>query len=164
MSALPARTRTIHKITRNRTNKAAPLRRSKSFTGLTNLDRQGPASNNMNQSTNRHFALIFCLSLALSISPLTIAQAPDFAGSWAGVMNRPAGPAGLEIILARDDETWKATMKMRAPAGELTPTVEEVKINGSEITFRAVINGVVIHFTGKFAGDELKGTFESFRG
>jgi len=118
----------------------------------------------MNQTMNRHFALTFCLFLALFISPLTIAQAPDFAGSWAGVMNRPGGPAGLEIMLAHEDETWKATMKMRVPAGEVTPTVEEVKINGSEITFRAVINGVVIHFTGKFAGDELKGTFESFRG
>src|SRR5882762_7852393 len=118
----------------------------------------------LNQVMNRNLVFTFCLFLTLFISPLTLSQAPDFAGSWAGVMNRPAGLAGLEIMLAHEDETWKATMKMRVPAGELTPTVEEVKINGSEVTFGAVINGVVIHFTGKFAGDELKGTFESFRG
>src|SRR5882762_10179398 len=118
----------------------------------------------MNQTMNRNLALTRCLFLTLFISPLTMSQAPDFAGSWAGVMNRLGGPAGLEILLAHEDETWKATMKMRVPAGEITPPVEEVKINGSEITFRALINGVVIHFSGKFAGDELKGTFESFRG
>jgi hypothetical protein len=113
---------------------------------------------------NRKLAAALGLSLVIVISPLTPAQTPDFAGAWAGVMNRPAGPAGLEIVLAHEGETWKAAMKMRVPAGELTPTVEELKINGSEITFKAVINGVVIHFTGKSAGDQLNGTFESFRG
>jgi hypothetical protein len=113
---------------------------------------------------NRKLAVALGLSLVIVISPLTPAQTPDFAGAWAGVMNRPAGPAGLETVLAHEGETWRAAMKMRVPAGELRPTVEELKINGSEVTFKAVINGVVIHFTGKFAGDQLNGTFESFRG
>jgi hypothetical protein len=113
---------------------------------------------------NLKLAVALGLSLVIFISSLTLAQAPDFAGAWAGAMNRQAGPAGLEIVLARESETWKATMKMRVPAGELMPTVEELKINVSEMTFKTVINGVVIHFTGKFAGDVLNGTFESFRG
>lgn len=113
---------------------------------------------------NRKLAISLGLSLAIFIAPFTLAQAPDFAGAWAGVMNRPAGPAGLEIVLAHEGEIWKATMRMRVPNGELTPTVEELKLNAGEIALRAVINGVVIHFTGKFSGDALNGTFESFRG
>lgn len=113
---------------------------------------------------NRKLAVALVFSLAMILSPLTLAQDPDFTGAWAGVMNRPGGPAGLEIALEHEGHTWKATMKMRVPNGELAPSVEEVKINGSEIALRAVINGVVIHYAGKFSGDQLNGTFESFRG
>lgn len=113
---------------------------------------------------NRNLANALCLFLALFISSLTLAQAPDFAGTWAGAMNREAGLAGLEITLAREGETWKATMKLRVAGGDLAPTVEDLKIVGSEISFRTVINGVVAKFKGKFDGDKLGGTFESFRG
>src|SRR2546428_10573774 len=82
----------------------------------------------MNQFMNRHVALTFCLFLALAISPLTIAQAPDFAGSWAGVMNRPAGPGGFEIMLGRGKETREGTQKKRgAPGGAARPRGEEEK-------------------------------------
>jgi hypothetical protein len=113
---------------------------------------------------NRKLAVGLFFFLVISLSPLTLAQDPDVAGAWAGVMNRPAGPAGLAITLEHEGHAWKATMKMRVPNGELAPSVEELKINGSELTLRAVINGVVINYAGKFAGDQLNGTFESFRG
>ena len=114
---------------------------------------------------NRNFVVVLFLLLALPAASLTSAQAPDYSGTWAGVMNRPSGPAGLELVFARAGEGWKATMKMRVPNGDLTPTVEEVKIAGADISFSATVaNGVLIKFKGKFEGDKLSGTFESTRG
>jgi hypothetical protein len=113
---------------------------------------------------NRKLAVALVFSLVIFFSPLTRAQDPNFAGAWAGVMNRPAGPAGLEIVLEHEGHDWKATVKMRVPNGELAPSVEALKINGSEMILKAVINGVAINYTGKFEGEQLKGTFESFRG
>src|SRR5438552_4490933 len=113
----------------------------------------------------KKFIFILFLLLALAASSLVLAQAPDYTGTWAGAMNRPAGLAGLELTLTRAGEGWKATMKMRVPNGDLTPTVEEVKIAGSDISFTATVaNGVLITFKGKFDGDKLNGTFESTRG
>jgi hypothetical protein len=71
---------------------------------------------------------------------------------------------GLEITMARDGANWKATMKMRLPAGEVTPTVEGLKIAGNEISFGAVINGTQVKLAGKFDGDKLIGSTEAFRG
>src|SRR5438034_11508034 len=103
--------------------------------------------------------LMLLLLLALAASSLVLAQAPDYTGTWAGAMNRPAGLAGLELTLTRAGEGWKATMKMKVPNGDLTPAVEEVKIAGSEISFTATVaNGVLIAFKGKFDGDKLNGT------
>jgi len=113
----------------------------------------------------RNFAAILFLLLALTASALVLAQGPDYAGTWAGAMNRPAGLAALELTLTRAGEGWKATMKMKVPNGDLTPTVAEVKIAGSDISFTATqANGVLIKFKGKFEGDKLNGTFESTRG
>ena len=114
---------------------------------------------------NRSLAIGLYLFLALVITSMALAQAPDFTGTWAGAMNRQAGPAGLEITLAREGESWKATMKMRLPGGETEPAVEELKITGSETSFHTVFpSGVVARFKGKFDGDKLDGTFEAFRG
>ena len=113
---------------------------------------------------NRSPAIGLCLFLALVITSLAFAQAPDFTGTWAGSMNREAGLAGLEITLARDGANWKATMKMRLPGGEATPTVEGLKIVGNEISFGTMINGTLLKITGKFDGDKLIGSTEAFRG
>ena len=105
------------------------------------------------------------LFLLLTLASLTPAQTPDYAGTWTGAMNRAAGLAGLELVLARDGEGWKATAKLRVPNGDLIPTVEDVKIVGAEISFSwIVVNGMVTRFKGKFEGDKLNGTFESLRG
>ena len=114
---------------------------------------------------NRNFAVVLFLLLTLAVSAPALVQAPDYAGAWAGAMNRPSGLAGLELVLARDGEAWKATLKMRVPNGDLNPTVEEVKIVGADISFSATAaNGLLIRFKGKFDGDKLNGTFESTRG
>jgi hypothetical protein len=114
---------------------------------------------------NRKLLIAPFILLALALASLAFAQAPDYAGTWAGAMNRPSGLAGLEFILSRDGEAWKATMKMRVPNGDLTPTVEEVKIAGTDFSLSATAaSGVLIKFKGKFEGDKLNGTFESTRG
>ena len=113
----------------------------------------------------RNFAIVLFLLLAFVASFLVLAQSGEYAGVWAGAWNRPAGLAGLELTLVRDGEAWKATMKMRLPNGEITPTVDNLKISGSDISFSAAVaNGVVIRFKAKFDGDKLNGTFESARG
>ncbi len=115
---------------------------------------------------NRNFVVVLILLLTLAAASLTSAQTPDYAGTWAGAMNRPAGLAGLELVLARDGDGWQATAKLRVPNGDLTPTVEELKIVGTDISFSwKVANGAVVtRFKGKFDGDKLNGTFESTRG
>jgi len=106
--------------------------------------------------------MLFALTLA--ISSLVIAQHVDYAGTWAGALNRPAGLAGVELTLTRDGDVWKGTMKMRVPNGDLTPTVSDVQIAGTGITFSATqANGNVLRFKAKFDGDKLNGTFESSR-
>ena len=102
--------------------------------------------------------------LIAAASSLAFAQHADYSGTWAGAMNRPAGLAGVELTLARDGEGWKATMKMRVPNGDLTPTVSDVKIVGADISFSAAqANGNLLKFKGRFDGDKLNGTFESSR-
>jgi hypothetical protein len=112
---------------------------------------------------NRNVVIALGILLALFSFQLTGAQTPDFAGTWAGAMNRQVGLAGLEITLARDGQAWKATMKLRFPTGNFVPAVDDLKIVGSEISFAALNNGVVFKFKGKFANDKLDGTFEAFR-
>ena len=113
---------------------------------------------------NRSLAIGLGLFLTLVITSLALAQAPDFTGTWAGPLVREAGTVGLEITMARDGANWKATMKMRLPGGEPTPTVEGLKIVGNEISFGTVINGTLVKLTGKFDGDKLIGSTEAFRG
>ncbi len=83
---------------------------------------------------SRNVAVTLCVFVALFISPLAIAQAPDFAGTWAGAMATDAGPGGLEITLMRDGATWKATAKMRLEGQEVATPVKELKIDGADIS------------------------------
>ncbi len=112
----------------------------------------------------RLFLFGFFLLSAISFAEDAFAQTPDFTGTWAGAMVRDAGPAGLEITLTRDGGNWKATMKMRLPAGDVEPAVEELKINGNDISFETTVNATLVKFTGKFDRDKLNGSSESFRG
>jgi hypothetical protein len=108
--------------------------------------------------------LVLCVLLLAMLAVLVPGQENDFSGTWAGPLVREAGTAGLEITLARDGATWKATMKMRLPGGDAAPFVEGLKIVGNEISFGTVVNGTVVKLTGKFDGDKLIGSTEAFRG
>jgi hypothetical protein len=54
-------------------------------------------------------------------------------------------------------------MKLRAQAQDLAPTVQELRINGAEISFAAPAGQVVLKFAGKFEGDKIVGTVEVFQ-
>ena len=108
--------------------------------------------------------LVLCVLLLTLPAALVPGQENGFSGAWAGPLVREAGTVGLEISLARDGATWKATMKMRLPGGDAAPTVEGLKIVGNEISFGTVINSTVVKLTGKFDGDKLIGATEAFRG
>lgn len=109
-------------------------------------------------------SLVFCVLLLVVVSALVPGQESSFSGTWSGPLVREAGTVGLEITLAREGASWKATMKMRLPGGDVAPTVEDLKIAGNEISFGTVINGTVVKLTGKFDGDKLIGATEAFRG
>jgi hypothetical protein len=108
--------------------------------------------------------LLISFAMLLLVAALAFAQKADYTGTWAGPLVREAGTVGLEITLARDGASWKATMKMRLPGGDVAPTVEDLKIAGNEISFGTVINSTVVKLTGKFDGDKLIGATEAFRG
>jgi len=109
-------------------------------------------------------SLVCCALLLVLVSASALGQGENFSGTWAGPLVREAGTAGLEITLARDGATWKATMKMRLPVGDVEPTVEGLKIVGNEIWFATTVNGNAIKVAGKFEGDKLTGSTEAFRG
>jgi hypothetical protein len=113
---------------------------------------------------NRRLAFPFSLFLALMVSPLTIAQAPDFAGTWAGAMATSVGAGGLEITLTRDGAAWKAAAKVRIEGQEVAPPVEQLKINGAEISFAVELDRNLVRFSGKVDGDKLNGTLEALQG
>jgi len=113
---------------------------------------------------NRRLAFSFCLFLTLSVSPLTIAQAPDFAGTWAGAMATSVGAGGLEITLTRDGSAWKATAKVRLEGQEIAPPVEQLKINGADISFAVELDRNLVKFNGKIDGDKLNGSLEALQG
>lgn len=85
--------------------------------------------------------ILFILTLA--ISSLVAAQHADYAGTWAGAMNRPAGLAGIEFTLTRAGDVWKGTMKMRVPNGELTPTVTDVQIRQLALNIMHWLSGLL---------------------
>lgn len=92
------------------------------------------------------------------------AQTPDFAGRWAGTVTTSlSGAGGFEISLAQIDKVWKGDLKLRIGGQEIAPAIEELKIDGEQISFTASIDRTRIKFAGKIAGDKLDGTLEAFQ-
>lgn len=92
------------------------------------------------------------------------AQTPDFGGRWAGTLTTSlSGAGGLEISLAQTDNDWKGTLKLRIGGQEVAPAIEELKIDGAQISFKAAIDRTQIKFAGKIEGDKLDGTLEAFQ-
>jgi len=113
----------------------------------------------------KKLAYFFSLFLILCASHVSNAQMKsDPSGLWGGTILTNAGSGGLEITLARDGAAWKASMKYWLEDKDAAPTVRDLKISGSEISFVADVDRIMMKFAGRFAGDALKGTVEVFQG
>ena len=106
-------------------------------------------------------ALIFC------VAPYGLAQSPGtgaaWAGTWGGAMVTEAGMSGVQIVLTRDGDRWKAAMKLRPPGEEISPTVNDLTINGEQISFAADLGRLIAKFSGRLEGDKLSGAVEVFQ-
>jgi len=108
---------------------------------------------------------ILLLSIAILLTaPFASAQTPELAGTWAGPMTTDAGPGGLEIVLARDGAAWKATPKVRLEGQEVAATIEDLKVNGSDVSFALPLDRNIARFKARVEGDKLAGTVEAFQG
>src|SRR5436189_4263011 len=101
----------------------------------------------------------FAFSLAMTILTVSIglAQTPDVTGVWGRPITTDAGPGGMQITLAREGASWKATLKVRLEGQEVDAPVEDLKINGSDISFSTLLDRTTVKVTGKFEGDKLTG-------
>jgi hypothetical protein len=104
-------------------------------------------------------SLVFLLSLVQSAA----AQGADISGVWGGALATDAGPGGLEVTLSREGAQLRATLKMRLEGQEAAPQIEELKFNGDQISFAAILDNNLLKFSGKFSGDKLEGAVEAFR-
>lgn len=91
-------------------------------------------------------------------------QTSQAAGTWAGAMTTDAGPGGLEITLIRESAAWKATAKARLEGREVAGAVEDLKVNGSDLSFAVMLDRNLVKITAKIEGDKLTGTLEAFQG
>ena len=110
--------------------------------------------------------LAACLALALGFTATAQAQdkKPEITGTWKSSFTN------------QDGQVRETTIKLKADGEKLTGTVsgrqndtaiEEGKIKGEEISFQVTRefnnNKVVTKYTGKVAGDTIKGKSESTR-
>ena len=112
--------------------------------------------------TKKFIAVLLLIIYSVSIAAAQMKSDPT--GTWGGTMATDAGPGGLEITLKRAASEWNASMKLRLEGRETAPAVRDLKISGAEISFAADLDGNVVKFTGRFAGDTLNGTVEAFQG
>jgi len=120
----------------------------------------------MQRSLKTMVQLAACLALALGFTATAQAQdkKTDVTGTWKSSFTN------------QDGQVRESTFKLKAEGEKLTGTVsgrqndtaiEEGKIKGEEISFQVTRefnnNKVVTKYTGKVAGDTIKGKSESTR-
>ena len=98
------------------------------------------------------------------VAQLTYAQSPDWSGRWAGTLTLNGTANGMELTLSRDTATWNSSLKLRVGGQEVTPSVSNLAINDNVVSFSIAVSGRTAKFNGKFAGEILTGTMESFQG
>jgi hypothetical protein len=100
----------------------------------------------------------------LCVAQLTYAQTPDRSGRWAGTLTLNGTANGMELTLSRENTTWNSSLKLRVGGQEVTPSVINLAINDNVVSFSIAVSGRTAKFNGKFEGEILTGTMESFQG
>lgn len=108
--------------------------------------------------------LAACLAVTVALTASAQDKKPEITGTWKSSFTNQNG------------QVRETTMKLKAEGDKLTGTVsgrqndtaiEEGKIKGDEISFQVTrefnSNKVVTKYTGKVAGDTIKGKTESQR-
>ena len=109
----------------------------------------------------RFSTLILCI---FCVAQLIYAQTPDRSGRWAGTLTLNGTANGMELTLSRDNATWNSSLKLRVGGQEVTPSMSNLAINDNIVSFSIAVSGRTAKFNGKFEGEILTGTMESFQG
>ena len=108
--------------------------------------------------------LAACLALTASLTAVAQDKKPEITGTW------------KTSFTNQDGQVRESTLKLKAEGEKLTGTIsgrnndtpiENGKIKGEEVSFQVTRefggNKIVIKYTGKVAGDTIKGKSESER-
>jgi hypothetical protein len=99
----------------------------------------------------------------LILCSLVGAQTLDWKGSWGGLIDGTTGQSGMELVLARDGQTWSSTLRLRIDGREFGPAVRDLVMKGDTVSFSADVAGNLAKFSGSFEGDTLTGMLDVIR-
>lgn len=91
--------------------------------------------------------------LALLFAWVALAATPGagFAGNWKGTIQGPQGEMGFELHLAQNQGAWQGSITVN----DRTIQVQQLKIDGNQISFDTSFGDATIHHTGTLKGDDL---------
>lgn len=78
-----------------------------------------------------------------------------------GFSQSPFSSVKMELILTREGTQWKAEAKFQAGGRDFSNPVQNLKVNGNDISFSADIGGAEVRFVGKLADNKLGGALEA---
>jgi hypothetical protein len=112
----------------------------------------------------RQLLSLSCILLILVGHQLASAQTVDWAGTWAGPVTTDVGTGAMQIILTRDGNLWKSSLRLRLDGPEIAPTARDLLVDGNQISFVVDLDRNVVKFSGTFERQALTGSMEVFTG
>lgn len=97
---------------------------------------------------------LFCL---LVLGPLCNGQ--EMAGTWSGAATAPDLWGGVDLTLSRSAGRWNAEGRLQFQGRERTAPVQDLRIDGSQVSFSMSWENHPFRFTGQRERDRLRGTF-----
>ena len=98
-----------------------------------------------------------------SVFMLLILSVPVLASVALGIGQSPFSSVKMELTLVRQGTEWKADAKFNAAGQEFSNPVQNLKVNGSDVSFSVEIEGADVRFTGKLTDNKLGGTLEALQ-
>jgi len=95
---------------------------------------------------------------AAAPAPPAAAAAPlDLAGSWTGEYFIAQGQGPMAMTFAKADSGWGGTVEVTTPERTMKSAIGTVTVDGSAVTFTAVLDGADVTFRATFQAGELAG-------